>query len=334
MHILVTGGAGYIGSTTSAHFLKAGHQVTVYDSLVKGHRAAVPADATFIKGDIGDRSALDVLFQSHDFDAVIHFAAFIEAGESMEDPGKYFRNNVVNSQVLLDAMMTYGVKKIVFSSTAAVYQSSASRLEENDPIGPTNVYGQTKLMIEDMIRWYEAQLGLRYAILRYFNACGAMVDEQGNAIRGEAHTPETHLIPLTLQVPLDQRPAITIFGDDYPTRDGTCIRDYVHVEDLASAHVLALEALDDRRTMTYNIGNGHGYSVSEVIDVARDVTGHDIPAVVAPRRAGDSPMLVASSEKLNDELGWEPKYPRLEQIIATAWAWHQSHPNGYDDGSG
>lgn len=334
MHILVTGGAGYIGATTSAHFLKAGHQVTVYDSLVKGHRAAVPAGATFIKGDVGDRSALDILFQSHDFDAVVHFAAFIEAGESMEDPGKYFRNNVVNSQVLLDAMMTHGVKKIVFSSTAAVYQSSASRLEENDPIGPTNVYGQTKLMIEDMIRWYEAQLGLRYAILRYFNACGAMVDEQGNAIRGEAHTPETHLIPLTLQVPLDQRPAIKIFGDDYPTRDGTCIRDYVHVEDLASAHVLALEALNDRRTMTYNIGNGHGYSVSEVIDVARDMTGHEIPAIVAPRRPGDSPMLVASAEKLSDELGWEPKYPKLEQIIATAWAWHQSHPNGYDDSSG
>lgn len=329
MHILVTGGAGYIGSTTSAYFLKAGHEVTVYDSLVTGHRDAVPAAANFIQGDIGNRAALDVLFQSAKFDAVVHFAAFIEAGESMVDPGKYFHNNVVKSQVLLDALVAHDVRKLVFSSTAAVYQSKASRLEEDDPIGPTNVYGQTKLMIEQMIHWYHSQLDLKYAVLRYFNACGAMVDTASGALRGEAHTPETHLIPLTLQVPLGQRDDIKIFGDDYPTHDGTCVRDYVHVEDLALAHVLAVEALDERDAMTYNIGNGQGYTVKEVIDVARKITGHPIPAVAAPRRPGDSPMLVASSEKLNDELGWEPQYPSLESIIETAWQWHQSHPTGY-----
>jgi UDP-glucose 4-epimerase len=248
----------------------------------------------------------------------------------MENPGKYFHNNVSKSQVLLDAMVTHGVSQLVFSSTAAVYESKNSRLEEGDPIGPTNVYGQTKLMIEQMIHWYHKQVGLRYAVLRYFNACGAMVDDQNNAMRGEAHQPETHLIPLILQVPNGQREVIQIFGDDYPTRDGSCVRDYIHVEDLASAHVLAVNALADRSAMTYNIGNGQGYTVKEVIEVARAVTGHEIPAVVSPRRPGDSPILVASSEKINDELGWMPKYPKLEQIISTAWAWHQANPNGYN----
>lgn len=332
MHILVTGGAGYIGSTTSAHFLQAGHSVTVYDSLVKGHRAAVPDRAHFIQGDIGDRAALDVLFQTQRFDAVVHFAAFIEAGESMEKPDKYFHNNVGKSQVLLDAMLAHGVTRLVFSSTAAVYQSSRNPLDEDSPIGPTNVYGETKLMIEQMIRWYHRQLGLRYAILRYFNACGAMVDDSGQALRGEDHDPETHLIPLTLQVPLGQRPDIKIFGDDYPTQDGSCIRDYVHVEDLAAAHVLALDALDAQQAMVYNIGNGQGYSVKEVVEVARQVTGHPIPAQVTPRRPGDTPILVASSEKINDELGWTPRYPALADIIRTAWAWHQAHPQGYADG--
>ncbi len=331
MHILITGGAGYIGSTTAAYFLRAGHRVTVYDNLSRGHRDAVPKDAEFIQGDVGDRSALDVLFQSRTFDAVVHFAAFIEAGESMLKPGKYFHNNVVCSQVLLDAMMAHGVKRIVFSSTAAVYASKDGPLDEEDPVDPANVYGQTKLMIEQMIRWYGRQLDLRYAILRYFNACGAMLDEQGKAIRGEAHEPETHLIPLTLQVPLGQRPVIKIFGTDYPTPDGTCIRDYIHVEDLAQAHVLALEKLDERPAMTYNIGNGRGYSVREVIDVAREVTGVDFPAEEAPRRAGDAPVLVASSERINQELGWEPKYPSLQEIIKSAWAWHSSHPYGYNN---
>lgn len=331
MHILVTGGAGYIGSTTTAHFLAAGHEVTVYDSLVKGHPEAIPAEAHFIKGDIGDASALDILFQTQQFDAVVHFAAFIEAGESMELPGKYFYNNVSKSQVLLDALQRHGVDKLVFSSTAAVYASQNARLSEDSKIGPTNVYGQTKLMIEQMIDWYHQQVNLKYAILRYFNACGAMVDHNGNALRGEAHTPETHLIPLTLQVPNNQRDHIKIFGDDYPTQDGSCVRDYIHVEDLALAHVLAVEALfaNERTAMTYNIGNGQGYSVKDVINVARTVTNHAIPAETTARREGDSAMLVASSEKINDELGWMPRYPDLKDIIGTAWAWHQSHPNGY-----
>lgn len=331
MHILVTGGAGYIGSVTAAYFLQAGHRVTVYDNLSYGYRAAIPAGASFVRGDIGDRSALDVLFQSSAFDAVVHFAAFIEAGESMVNPGKYFRNNVVNTQALLDAMLAHNVRRIVFSSTAAVYASKNTLLEESDPLCPANVYGETKLMIETMLRWYASQLGLRYAALRYFNACGAMLDDNGQAIRGEAHRPETHLIPLTLQVPLGQRASVKIFGTDYPTPDGTCIRDYVHVEDLAQAHVLALEALDERPTMIYNIGNGRGYSVREVINVARQVTGIDFPEEEALRRAGDAPILVASSEKIMRELGWQPRYTALEQIIRSAWAWHSTHPNGYTD---
>jgi UDP-glucose 4-epimerase len=329
MHILVTGGAGYIGSTTAAHFLAAGHQVTVYDNLSRGYRDAAPAEAGFIQGDIGDRSALNILFQSHDFDAVVHFAAFIEAGESMEKPGKYFRNNVANSQVLVDTMLEYGVRRLVFSSTAAVYASKNSALNEDDPLGPSNVYGETKLMIEQMIRWYHRQSGLRYAILRYFNACGAMLDAQGKAIRGEAHQPETHLIPLALQVPLGQREVVKIYGNDYPTHDGTCVRDYIHVEDLASAHVLALEALEDRSEMTFNLGNGQGYSVNEVVEIARKVTGHPLPAQITERRPGDAPILVASAESVNEALGWQPKYPSLETIIASAWAWHRSHPQGY-----
>ncbi|NDJ84639.1 MAG: UDP-glucose 4-epimerase GalE [Chloroflexi bacterium] len=333
MHVLVVGGAGYIGSVVAAHLLNAGHTVTVYDNLSRGHRAAIPSQACFVKGDIGDRAALDVLFQSFQFDAVVHLAAFIEAGESMQLPGKYFQNNVVNSHVLLDAMHQHGVKSLVFSSTAAVYASKNAPLQEDDPLGPSNVYGETKLMIEQMIRWYHDRCGLKYAILRYFNACGAMLEGgvSQNAVRGEAHQPETHLIPLTLQVPLGQRERILMFGDDYPTPDGTCVRDYVHIEDLAAAHILALEALDEHSTMTYNLGNGRGYSVQEVVNVARMVTGHPIPADVVARRPGDAPILVASSERVNDELGWQPKFPALEDIIASAWAWHQSHPNGYED---
>lgn len=331
MHILVTGGAGYIGSTTAAYFLKAGHQVTVYDNLSRGHREAVPDGAKLIVGDIGDRTALDILFQSNDFDAVVHFAAFIEAGESMQKPGKYFVNNTVNSQTLLDAMLDHGVSRLVFSSTAAVYASKNSPLEESDTLGPANVYGETKLMIEKMIRWYGSQTGLKYAILRYFNACGAMLDDSGNAIRGEAHQPETHLIPLTLQVPLGQRENIKIYGTNYPTPDGTCIRDYVHVEDLAQAHVLAVEALDERQAMTYNIGNGQGYSVREVINVAREVTDVAFPDQETERRPGDAAILVASSERINQDLGWTPKYPALKDIIGSAWAWHSAHPHGYDN---
>ncbi len=331
MHVLVTGGAGYIGSATAAAFMEAGHRVTVFDSLYRGHRAAVPQGAAFVQGDLADRGALDTLFQMGNFDAVAHFAALTEAGESMEKPGEYFRGNVAYSQNLLEMMLKYEVKRLVFSSTAAVYASKNSALNEDDPYQPANVYGQTKLMIEQFIDWYHRQLGLKYAVLRYFNACGAVLDKQGNALRGEAHTPETHLIPLTLQVPLGQRAAIRIFGTDYPTFDGTCIRDYIHISDLASAHVLALEALDERKAMTYNLGNGQGYSVRQVIDMARRVTGHELPAQEAPRRRGDGPVLVASAEKINDELGWVPRHPDLKDIIASAWEWHRTHPNGYGD---
>lgn len=329
MHILVTGGAGYIGSTTATLFLQAGHQVTVFDNLSRGHRQAVPDGAAFVKGDLADRGALDVLFQTNRFDAVAHFAALIEAGESMQQPARYFRANVAYSQNLLEAMVDHDVKRLVFSSTAAVYASQNHPLEENDPYGPANVYGETKLMIEHMIRWLHRQAGLKYCILRYFNACGALLDDSGKAPRGEAHSPETHLIPLTLQVPLGQRPSVAIYGTDYNTPDKTCVRDYVHVADLASAHVLALDAIDERGAMTYNLGNGRGYSVREVIDTARLVTGHAIPAVETPRRPGDADMLVASSEQINQDLNWRPRYPDLKTIIASAWAWHSVHPHGY-----
>jgi len=329
MHILVTGGAGYIGSTTARLFLQAGHRVTVLDNLYRGHREAVPAGATFIKGDISDRSAMDILFQSNQFDAVAHFAALIEAGESMQVPARYFRSNVVASQNLLETMIDHDVKRLVFSSTAAVYASQAHTLSEQDPYQPANVYGETKLMIEQMIRWLHTQSGLNYCIFRYFNACGALLDANGVAASGEAHSPETHLIPLTLQVPLGQRESIAIFGTDYATPDGTCVRDYVHVADLAQAHVLAVEALDERRAMTYNLGNGRGYSVREVIDTARKVTGLPIKSVETARRPGDAAMLVASAEQVNNDLGWEPKYPDLETIMASAWTWHRSHPHGY-----
>ncbi len=332
MHILVTGGAGYVGSATAAYFLAAGHRVTVYDSLVKGHRAAVPEGADFVQGDVGDATALDVLFQMGQFDAVAHFAAFIEAGESMQNPGKYFRNNVSNTQTLLDAMLRHGVRKLIFSSTAGVYASKDAPLVEDDPLGPASVYGESKLMIERMLQWYHRQMGLQYAALRYFNACGAMLDAEGNPIRGEDHHPETHVIPLALQVPLGKRDAFYIYGTDYRTPDGTCIRDYVHVEDLASAHVLALEALGNGRDcMIYNLGNGRGYSVRQVADIAREVTGVDFPVVETDRRPGDADMLVASSERISRELGWEPRYPDLRTIIASAWAWHSTHPDGYGD---
>jgi UDP-glucose 4-epimerase len=332
LKILVTGGAGYIGSTTSAHFMAAGHDVIVYDSLTRGHREAIPEGAEFVQGDMLDRAALDAAFAKYKPDAVAHFAALIEAGESMQTPGVFFQTNVTGAINLLEAMISHDVRQIVFSSTAAVYASKMASLNEDDPLGPANVYGETKLMVETMLKWYHQIHGLRYCALRYFNACGAMLDANGNVLRGEAHQPESHLIPLTLQVPLGQRQSISIYGTDYPTPDGTCIRDYIHIEDLASAHVLALGGLQNAETMTYNLGNGRGYSIREVIDVARKVTGHDIPAVETPRREGDAPVLVASAEKINHDLGWAPRHPDLGDIIGTAWAWHQSHPKGYQRG--
>lgn len=329
MRILVTGGAGYIGSATAAHFLAAGHEVIVYDNLVRGHREAVPDQAAFVQGDVLDRAALQSAFANHRPDAVAHFAALIEAGESMEKPSLYLRNNVGGAINLLEAMAGHNVMRIVFSSTAAVYASKNGPLEEDDPFGPSNVYGETKLMIERMLHWYHATSGLKYCALRYFNAGGAMLNGDGHALRGEAHQPESHLIPLTLQVPLGQRDHLDLNGTDYPTPDGTCVRDYIHIEDLASAHVLALDALDTYGNMIFNLGNGQGYTNREVIETARKVTGHPIPVVETDRRPGDTAVLVASAEKINQELGWRPRYPALKDIIASAWAWHQSHPDGY-----
>ncbi|MBN1430295.1 MAG: UDP-glucose 4-epimerase GalE [Anaerolineae bacterium] len=329
MKILVIGGAGYIGSATSAYFIAAGHKVIIYDNLSHGYRDAIPPDVPFVQGDICDRAALDAAFSAHQPDAVAHFAALIEAGESMTNPGIFFHNNVVGAITLLDVMTQHNVKRMVFSSTAAVYAGKDAPLSEDDPIGPASVYGETKLMIERTLRWYHRVHGLHYCALRYFNAAGAMLDGAGQALRGEAHQPESHLIPLTLQVPLGKRESISLFGADYPTPDGTCIRDYIHIEDLASAHVSALDALDTHEEMIYNLGNGRGYSNREVIDVARQVTGHQIPVVETDRRPGDAPILVASAEKINRELGWRPNHPDLRDIIASAWAWHKSHPDGY-----
>jgi UDP-glucose 4-epimerase len=325
MHILVAGGAGYIGSATAEALLKAGHSVTVYDSLSSGHRAAVPAGARFVHANLGDVDKLKSVLTEDRFDAVMHFAAFIEAGESMKEPGRFFENNFINSLRLMETAMRSGVKRFVFSSTAAVYQSSDEPLTEDSPLGPTNVYGQTKLMTEQSLEWYGKIHGLRYAALRYFNACGALPG------RGEAHQPESHLIPLVLRVALGQRESASIFGTDYPTPDGSCIRDYIHLADLVSAHMLALDALETRERLVYNIGSGHGYSVREVIETARLVTGHPIPAVESPRRVGDPARLVASSEKIRRELGWKPAHDNLRDIISSAWEWHKAHPNGYAD---
>ena len=321
MNIFVTGGAGYIGSATAEALIQAGHSVTVYDSLVTGHRAAVPAGAKFIHASLDDSHALAEALTSTKYDAIMHFAAFIEAGESMKDPGKFFRNNFTNSLQLMETAVQTGVKKLVFSSTAAVYQSSEEPLTEESTLGPTNVYGHTKLMTEQAMEWYRSIHGLHFAVLRYFNACGALPG------RGEAHQPESHLIPRVLDIALGRAESATIFGTDYPTPDGTCIRDYVHIGDLASAHVLALGALDKRDKMIYNLGSGNGFSVREVIEAARKVTGHAIPVVEAPRRSGDSARLVASPNKIMTELGWKPTRTNMQDILSSAWEWHQS--NGY-----
>jgi UDP-glucose 4-epimerase len=324
MKIFLTGGAGYIGSAAAASLLEAGHQVTVLDSLVTGHRSAVPDGAKFIEADLGDHQTVFEALKAEPYDAVMHFAAFIEAGESMQEPGKYFENNAHHSLWLLEGCVQAGIKRLVYSSSAAVYDSSEELLTEEAPLKPGNPYGQTKLMVEGLLDWYRQTHGIGYAALRYFNAAGALPD------RGEAHSPESHLIPLVLQVALDQRSDVRIFGTDYPTPDGTCIRDYIHLADLVSAHLLALEALEPESQMIYNVGNGSGYSVREVVDTARKVTGHALPAVETDRREGDPPRLVASSEKIRAELGWSPEHPDIEAIISSAWEWHQSHPEGYE----
>jgi UDP-glucose 4-epimerase len=325
MNIFVTGGAGYIGSATTQALLDAGHSVTVYDSLITGHQAAVPDKARFIQASLDDKNALKQALTSAKFEAVMHFAAFIEAGESMKDPGRFFQNNFVNSLNLIEAATSTGIKKFVFSSTAAVYVSSDQPLTEDAPLGPTNVYGQTKLMTEQTLEWYRQIHGLHFASLRYFNACGGLPE------RGEAHQPESHLIPLVLRVALGQSESAFIFGTDYPTPDGTCIRDYIHIADLVSAHLLVLNALDKNDKLIYNVGSGSGYSVCEVIETACKVTGHRIPVIESARRAGDPARLVAASEKIRRELGWKPRHDNLYDIITSAWEWHQKHPKGYEE---
>ncbi len=323
MNLLVTGGAGYIGSATSAELIAAGHAVTVFDNLSRGHRAAVPQGARFVHGDIADRAALAEIFTSEKYDAVLHFASLIEAGESMKDPAAFFRANVAHSNNVIEAAVRAGCLKFVLSSTAAIFAGSDQPLAEETAIAPVNVYGETKLMIETMLRWNAQVHGLRYACLRYFNAAGAAPG------RGEAHQPESHLIPRVLAVAQGNAASATVYGADYPTPDGTCIRDYIHILDLAQAHVLAVEALEDRPVLIYNLGNGQGYSVRQVIDTARAVTGHPIPVVELPRRPGDAPRLVAASDKIRRELGWTPRHPDLADIIASAWQWHRTHPHGY-----
>ena len=329
MAILVLGGAGYIGSHTVYELIDAGRDVVVADNLLTGFRAAVHPKARFYQLDIRDRSALDELFNKEKIEGVIHFAASSQVGESMSDPLKYYDNNLHGTMVLLQAMVAHGVDKIVFSSTAATYgEPERVPILETDRTDPTNCYGETKLAMEHMMRWVSRAHGLKYVALRYFNACGA---HPSGAI-GEAHNPETHLIPLILQVPNGQREKISIFGDDYPTKDGTCIRDYIHVSDLAQAHILALDhLLQGGESDVFNLGNGVGFTVKEVIDVARAVTGHPIPAETCPRRAGDPAQLIASSKKAVEQLGWKPKYNDLNTIIASAWKWHSAHPRGYEE---
>ena len=327
MRILVFGGAGYIGSHTALELIRAGEEVVVADNLQTGFRAAIPEGATFYQGDIRDRAFLDDLFTKEKIDAVIHFAACSLVGESVNLPLKYYDNNLCGTKVLLEAMVAHDVKKIVFSSTAATYGEPENiPILETDRTLPTNPYGETKLAMEKMFHWTANAHGLRYVSLRYFNACGA--DASGTI--GEAHNPESHLIPLILQVPNGKREAISIYGTDYDTPDGTCIRDYIHVTDLAQAHILAVQYLQNGgESSIFNLGNGVGYSVREVIETARKVTGHPIPAVETPRRAGDPARLVASSEKAKAVLGWKPVHDSLEEIIASAWNWHQHHPDGY-----
>lgn len=329
MKVLVTGGAGYIGSVVTAQLLEAGHNVVVYDNLSKGKRKAVHQGARLVVGDVSDRDCLREVFRVNAFDGVMHFAAFIEAGESMQVPEKYFRNNTANALTLLETVIEYKVPRLVFSSTAALYGNpELTPIQEGDKLLPTNAYGESKLLVEHMLAWFHRIHGLRYASLRYFNAAGATEN------LGEAHHPESHLIPIILQVALGQREAISIYGTDYETPDGTCIRDYIHVSDLASAHLLALDDLggaSEPEQLIYNLGNGRGFSVREVIQAARRVTGHPIPAVEAPRRAGDPAILVASSEKIKRELHWQPRNAELEEIIASAWQWHRKHPHGYEE---
>lgn len=329
MAILICGGAGYIGSHAVAELVTRGEEVIVVDNLQKGHANAVWEGAKLYVGDLRSSVFMDKVFTENKIDAVIHFAADSLVGESVTEPLKYYENNVTSAICLLKSMNKFGVKKIVFSSTAATYGEPESvPIVETDKTVPTNPYGETKLAVEKMLKWSEAAYGIKHVVLRYFNVAGA--HESGKI--GEDHSPETHLIPIILQVALGKREKIAIYGDDYDTKDGTCVRDYIHVMDLVNAHILAVDKLRKTETSgTYNLGNGTGFTVKEVIDASRIITGHPIPAQLSERRAGDPAILIASSEKAMKELGWTPKYNRLEQIIESAWLWHKSKPNGYED---
>ena len=328
MAILVTGGAGYIGSHTAAELLASNEDVIVLDNLEKGHRSAVKG-GKFCKGDLRDAEFLDSVFKENRIDEVIHFAAYSLVGESVNEPLKYYNNNMVSTLRLLDKMKEYGVKRLVFSSTAATYgEPENTPILETDRTFPTNPYGETKLSVEKVLKWADNAYGIKYVSLRYFNAAGAHI----SGTIGEDHKPESHLIPIVLQAALGKRDAIQIFGDDYDTPDGSCIRDYIHVTDLAAAHILALKSLrNGGDSRVYNLGNGKGFSVREVVSLARKVTGVNIKEVIAPRRAGDPAILVASSDRIKNELKWEPKYDELSTIIETAWKWHKDHPDGYGD---
>lgn len=328
MKILVTGGAGYIGGTVASLLIERGHNVIILDNLSHGRRELVPDGAQFVEADISDRTAVENLFKNGTssggpIDAVMHFAALIEAGESMVHPERYFRNNTASTLALLEAMLACGPRRLVFSSTAAVYgEPEAVPIPEGARLQPTNVYGESKLLVEHMLGWFNRIHGLRYASLRYFNVAGAPETPEG-ITRGEAHDPESHLIPLILDVAMGRRASIRIYGDDYGTGDGTCVRDYIHVSDLAEAHLLALGALEKQDRLIYNLGNGTGFSVKEVIESARRVTGRTIAVEIQPRRPGDPAVLVAGSDRAASELGWKPRYTQLDEIIRTAWIWHQ-----------
>ena len=327
MKVLVCGGAGYIGSNMTALLAREGHEPVVFDNFSKGHRAAVKG-VEVVAGDLADRALLVKTLGELGVEAVMHFAAFIEVGESVREPLKYYQNNLSNTQNLLSAMQETGVEKFVFSSTAAVYgMPQRVPITEDTPKEPINPYGETKLAVERMCH-YQSQAGrLRFAALRYFNACGAGDD----GARGEDHRPESHLIPLIIQAAMGKRPDIKIYGTDYPTPDGTCIRDYIHIDDLCRAHLLALKKLDERAELAYNLGNGQGYSVRQVIDAVKRVSGRSFKVVEVQRRPGDPPVLTSDATKARTELGWRPEKPQLEEMVATAWRWHTEHPDGYCD---
>ena len=324
MNVLVTGGAGYIGSVVARELVKSGNRVVVYDNLSHGYREAIPKEAEFIQAEVGDARAVSTALRDYKIEAVMHFAALIEVGESMREPARYFQNNTGATLTLLEAMVASGVSKFVFSSTAALYgEPDTTPIPESAALRPANAYGESKLLVERMLDWLNRIHGFRYASLRYFNAAGATGE------LGEAHEPESHLIPLVLQVPLGKRQSVSIFGTDYPTHDGTCVRDYIHVLDLAQAHLLALQALGENTKLIFNLGNGRGFSVRQVIETARKITGHAIPAIESPKRLGDPAVLVASSDKIRTQLNWKPQHAELEDIIGSAWEWHCKHPNGY-----